>query len=758
MNESNEQFSDTGEPCTPDSDNTHLTDAADVPSDISLSERAPENQIIAPACESETQQYTFSTKPRVIRSSDGYPCHPDHRSFHLIRLLIGSLMGGWACVLLLFTFGFLGNIDFTKSISQASRWFLVWGSIGGIIAGLFFSIIVAILRAILPGLARTTHPLALVRFGFLFSLLWPFFSLLLWPSYSFGLWVGPIIAFALSWLGTKSNPHAELVPHSTTGRILGTSAGPLIAIGFLLVIINPMYNRGLGSPSQPELILIAVDGLDGSVLRQHMYSSESLRLPNLLAMKDRGSMGELRTTQPLIPAKLWANMMTGTENNGIFNSYSVAEDLDAVPIWDVVASKGRIIGLFQMLPPHELNSFSVFDIPCPETAKNESDPRSRTLERVKRLGKGNILIELAQDPILLFKLARLGVTLDTFNAITSEIVLELLGINSPRITYAKRKIIQFMIETDVAAGLLRTYKTDAVFFRFPSLAPLFIDYLRYFRSNQYGSPPQDVDFSLMAGLSRVIPDAFKQLDRFLEKLKAYTGPNSIICLVSNHGQNQASYYWGHIQFDVNSLLEVTGFSDSLTGENCGEMICFHMNRQYERNFRRSLSEDETSAQNNPLAEFASLLRSSTWKSEENSNISRSIFSVTEYNDRIEVSLRYTSDLSPSGLISIGEWSGTLDTLLIKGEPRSSVIGSTGIMAIQGPMISAGSVPSNPSILDVMPTLLRALGIEISRELQGVSMENIFDSKWLEQHQPQYVRSYKPEPSVIPELTPAGSII
>ena len=52
--------------------------------------------------------------PNILRGSDGCPVHPGHAQFHIVRLLVGSLFGGWSIMLGFMLLGFLGNFDFTR--------------------------------------------------------------------------------------------------------------------------------------------------------------------------------------------------------------------------------------------------------------------------------------------------------------------------------------------------------------------------------------------------------------------------------------------------------------------------------------------------------------------------------------------------------------------------------------------------------------------------------------------------------------------
>jgi MFS family permease len=700
----------------------------------------------------------------ILRSSDGHPVHPEHRAYHMLRLLAGSLISGWTLGLVLMTLGFLGNIEFTNSLPSSYKWIFLVGSIVGIILGAILSIAAAILRWIFPLLKRNYHPLALVRAGFIFAIFWPLISLLMWPIplwVTAGAWIGPIAAVILAIIGARSNPHAHLVPHSSWGRALGTSIGPFLIIAILLSIIIPMYNRGLGMPTAPKLLVVALDGVDANTIRQYMFSPEADKLPALKELRLAGSFGSANPENPLIPSRLWADTMTGTSNNGILDSLSSAKDLTSTPIWDVLAWNGFKVGLFQMLPPHESPNGALFDVADPSGITPDSDPRSRTLNEVSEFGKQPGFPSLWKTPMLTLRLARLGVKLSTLSTIGKELLVEAVLQPSPRQIYASRKELQFQIECDCALALMRGYNADAAFLRFPSMGPLFIDYMRYSSQQGAGSPPADVDSSLMAGLSRVLPDSTRLLDKFISNLKPFRNENTVFCIISDHGE-RAAYRSGNRMpvISPSSLLEIAGWGNRAYGEKCGEVICIRLLKDipavepepvpYESVDRSApVAEliNPDALRQNSLSDLESLLRTATWRSPETPETSQSLFSITKYDDRIEVSIRENGNLTSQSIVTIGTWTDILENLIEPGEPPASFPSGPGLFIVQGPGVKATNTIDNAQILDVMPTLMHALGMPVSRELMGHSLDRIFDPAWLATHQVIFVDSYIPPTAI-----------
>jgi hypothetical protein len=677
-------------------------------------------------------------------------------------------MAGWTWALVLLTLGFLGNIEFSHSIRLSLTWIFIIGSILGIIGGAIFSLIAGPLIGLVPSLRRNIHPLALVRAGFMLAVFSPLFSLLTWPAAPVMVWTGPVLAAILAWMSIKTNPHAELVPHSSMGRAIGTAVGPMLIMAVLLSIIVPMYNRGLGPPMPPRLVFLALDGADGETMRQLIGLQESGRYPEMAKIKAEGGLGTVNPTEPLIPAKLWADTMTGVDPNGIIDSFSPSEDLSGVPIWQVMGSKNWRVGLFQMLPQHPVFDGVVFDIPAPGDPRAGDDPRAVTLSEFRTIGSHG-LPPIWGMPYLALRLARLGVKLSTIQDLAKEAAWEIVDRPSPRLVYAKRKLLEFQVEADVALSLMRGFRTDAVFLRFPGLSELFLDYWGYSNAQQVGPPPPDVDAALMAGLARVLPDAAVKIDRLVASLAPYRKNTTVLCMMSPYGERGIPSHRGQgYRLSADRILEINGLTGEIVGEPCGDALCLREADIPEtdepiQNPVLSGNIDETfigppAPPHDPLRELEYQLRSATWIAPENPQSPRTLFTVARHGDGIEFSIQPTGDLQPNSIVTMvtmGSWTGTLSDLLESDEPRSATRSGPGFFAIVGAPFRAGGYTNSPTLLDIMPTLLRAFGLPVSRELQGRAVEDLFGSQWLQMNPASYVDEYLLEPQ--PEIEPPASV-
>jgi len=686
----------------------------------------------------------------ITRASSGCPEHPAHAQFHLLRLLAGSLIGGWTMMLAFLLLGFLGSYDFTQSATQSLRWLLIGGTAIGIALGIVFGIISGILVNSFPGLKKSIHPLTIVRIGFLALILWPLIALVPWPSTSLGFYLAPLIVFGLSWLSLAKNPHAELIPHSTSGRIFGTSVGPFIIISLALIILIPIFNRAFGRAYAPDLIVVAVDGVDGSLFYQTYHSGGQDRLPNLGYIVENGTYGTMGSTQPLVPEQVWANMMTSTEYEGhsIIDIHSTSDDFTGLPIWEIAALYGKRVGLFQAPPPHHPFDAAAFDIPPPKAIESTRDPLGIVLANAREIGGGEGLPGLFRSASLACLLARHGVKLDTFDALVKQYLTEWLLEPSWRLTYQDRKFLEFRIQSDCAISLLRKNPVDVAILRFPSFGPLFQAYWRYIKPNEFLDPPPDVDSGLATGLGRVIPDVYSHIDEFAGRLRPFIGRETILTIASNYGIRSASDR-RNLQFFISPerLLSITGFPALLVGDISGDGICV---RAW-----------DISRNDELLDELESVLRGVMWVPEGEEpgsrNYSRSLFNLNRYGHCLGISVITSGDLKPDAVVTIGNWEGILADVLRPGEPPSGMVSANALLLIDGYQFTPGSVASNPTVFDITPTLLHAMGIDIAESLMGRPMDEIYDPGWFTDNPPNFIEEYTipaPEPEPLDAFPPS----
>ncbi len=81
----------------------------------------------------------------------------------------------------------------------------------------------------------------------------------------------------------------------------------------------------------------------------------------------------------------------------------------------------------------------------------------------------------------------------------------------------------------------------------------------------------------------------------------------------------------------------------------------------------------------------------------------------------------------------------------------------GLLILAGEGIQAGELLDRAALVDVMPTLLYAMGLPIARDLDGEVLTGAFESAFLARHPLTFVPSYDTLASQPPDPAPAGGV-
>jgi hypothetical protein len=350
---------------------------------------------------------------------------------------------------------------------------------------------------------------------------------------------------------------------------------------------------------------------------------------------------------------------------------------------------------------------------------------------IRDIGAAEGTPSVLEIPRLVCQLARLGVRLETLEALMREIAVEWIVDPSWRLSYAHRKNLQFMVETDIALATARKHNVDAMFIRLKSLEPVFLAYKRYARPNEFGPPPSDIDSATIAGLARVLHDSCSLIDDLIGRLAPFRDDGTLLVVASNHGvRSTGRGYLQEMAIDPDRLLRVLGWSGSAVHDISGNGA-----------FIRIPGDNENREQTTQLQ---SLLTQAQWEPEYRSDIRRSptrrIFSVNANRDGMEISLLTPSDLSGNADVTIGEWSGKLSDIL-SIDPPGGAVASDGLLMLAGPHFRPGSRATASFVYDIVPTILYSLKMDLATYFQGRPLQEIFDETWYNDNPPRIVESY-----------------
>ncbi|RPJ44918.1 MAG: hypothetical protein EHM19_06065 [Candidatus Latescibacterota bacterium] len=127
-----------------------------------------------------------------------------------------------------------------------------------------------------------------------------------------GFGAGALVAAVLRWAGRRRAPGRRAA--ALLASVLLLSAAP---IGYSLVrgtsrYEAPHYDPSLAAPSSFGVRLIVMDGADWDYV---MPAVEAGRMPNLEALMNRGTWGELGVTLPSLSPHMWTNLSTGLDDD-----------------------------------------------------------------------------------------------------------------------------------------------------------------------------------------------------------------------------------------------------------------------------------------------------------------------------------------------------------------------------------------------------------------------------------------------------------
>lgn len=128
-----------------------------------------------------------------------------------------------------------------------------------------------------------------------------------------------------------------------------------------------------------KVLFIGMDGATWEVIRPMIAEG---RLPNLAALINSGTCGELASTVPCISPVAWTSLMTGKNpgKHGIYdflarqsNSYSMrcnsSTSRRSKAIWNLLSEAGRAVGVVDLIltyPPEEVNGFILSGLGSPD--------------------------------------------------------------------------------------------------------------------------------------------------------------------------------------------------------------------------------------------------------------------------------------------------------------------------------------------------------------------------------------------------------
>jgi len=485
-------------------------------------------------------------------------------------------------------------------------------------------------------------------------------------------------------------------------------------------------------------------GLDGATFTILNVLAEEGTMPFLKEFMSNGvKAGLLSTPNPLTPPA-WVSLITGRTpgNHGIFDFIWAEQrktdhyftlhnyrDIQCETIWSIVSRQnGKVCSLnFPMMsPPPEVSGYIVPGLVSWKHMRRYVHPRSLYAE-LKELPDFNVR-ELAWD-FDLEKKAERGVKQEEYEGWVN------FHIRRERQWF---KIVRHIMEND---------RCDLTSILFDGLDKICHMGWRFIDPKSFSKDPSDWEIK-MRGLCR---DYFRELDGFLAEIARLAGPEARIFMASDHGFGPS---WE--VFRVNTWLHSQGYLfwkdlgelDGKSKESVGRLVDKHF---------VMLDWDKTTAYGRSSTSNGIYIR----VAEEAGQPGVPRDQYLAFRDGIIEKLKTVLDpvsgerIITDFLLKEKAFPGTHNeqapdiTLVMRDHSFASILNKTpivctrpeiegthypvGVFMARGPGIRKGITIPQLSIIDVAPSLLYSLGMDIPADFEGKLPAEVFEPSLLQDH-------------------------
>jgi predicted AlkP superfamily phosphohydrolase/phosphomutase len=313
---------------------------------------------------------------------------------------------------------------------------------------------------------------------------------------------------------------------SRSGRWLGLAA--LVAAALL-----PACRREPGSlPTGDRVVLIGVDAATWTVMQPLIDAG---RLPTFRKLVSEGWSGTLRSMEPMISPAVWTTIATGKvpDQHGIHGFVVASPDHgDDVPVtsnlrhaetlWTIASRTGRrtnVIGWYVTWPVEPVNGVMVSDRFIPQDLSKEvGGPRAATLEH-----PGVYPIELSAE------LEKLRIAPDDFVDLDERAfhkTFNIYPVDASRVA--------------IAEHLMHDRPADLTMVYIWGVDPMQHHFWQYYDPEHWVGPPATAE--AIGQTRNVIPEYYEDVDGFVARLLAQTGPRDTVMIVSDHGAGPIERY------------------------------------------------------------------------------------------------------------------------------------------------------------------------------------------------------------------------
>lgn len=482
-------------------------------------------------------------------------------------------------------------------------------------------------------------------------------------------------------------------------------------------------------PDMSEKEKVIFIGLDGATWDIIEPMTTKGYLPTFKKIMNNGVICDLISTEPLLSPSIWTSMVTGKlpGKHGIVDFFATGEYVKCKRVWEILMEKGYKIGLFNFFFTYPPQTDTLFTVPLETSSGLETHPKElkflmemRNLARVKDLS-------LFSGLKYTFNALLSGVKIQTLINGFFTYAYEKLNNTNFLNTYYIKKRLELSLHSEVFIKQLKRKHPDfAVFYN------NIIDSISHFywqKSGANNSNQLDI-------VSKCYIDIDKALGRIYNS--ANEGTNFIIA--SDHGfQSGDAESLGYVRTET--LLRKLMLDNDVYGTNMAVTA-------YIRPKRVNLDRQEKP---HTLAQLKSKFEGVKIKED-----GERVFDVRIINDEyITLNVRRANLLSSSMNVIVGDTITPLEDLIIR---TGRIIGAhhpRGILLMSGKNIKKSERLPSASALDITPTILYLLTLEVARDMDGRVIETAFKDEFSRKNPIKFVNTYEtdhaePSPQILTE--------
>jgi len=478
-------------------------------------------------------------------------------------------------------------------------------------------------------------------------------------------------------------------------RWLSIAAGCAVLVACLVSSVVPP------SRLHTRLMVYGVDGATWTVI-------DTIRpldmLPNFEALETTGASGTLRSIEPMLSPLVWTTIASGRplDEHGIAGFHVKNTDCKAARFWDVLESKGWVVGTYKWLvtyPPREITGFMV---PGWLATGPEMVPRDLEFARVFEQSRRAEFRGREAD-------ATVGTLQYVIQGVQRGLKLSTL-VKSARFSYASRMgswneaerlrrthELRAEIDLDLFFGLLERFDPDVATFTYYPTDSVAHRNWRYFEPDKFGGVDEKT-----AEMWDTIPSTYRQADAILAQIRRRLPPDAHLVVLSDHGMCAAGGEGGVAVYGLRA-----GEVDRVLSENGADVDVSQV----------GMKVTVAVAPDSPVEEsqVRALLRQFSFAG-------RPLFAVESVSAGIlGLTLAPRGELKERAADPValpGGGTTPLETFLRMRADYSGVHHEEGVIFMAGPTIQPGARIEGADLYDVAPTLLALMGVPPSDEMVG----------------------------------------